>query len=67
MENKTERRGRPKDISLDEQPRKFRYRYNNYDGTEDVWTYDLDDFPNGPISVESNVKRKEGGKFKEIL
>ena len=35
-----------------EKPRKFQHIYKDDDGTESIWKYDLDKFPNGPISVE---------------
>lgn len=36
-----------------EKPRKFQVVYKDDDGTESIWKYDLDKFPNGPISVEN--------------
>jgi hypothetical protein len=39
-------------INKTEKPRKFEYVYKDDDGCESVWKYDLDKFPNGPISVE---------------
>ncbi len=35
-----------------EKPRKFQVVYKDDDGGESIWKYDLDKFPNGPISVE---------------
>ena len=35
-----------------EKPRKFEHIYKDDDGCESIWKYDLDKFPNGPISVE---------------
>ena len=35
-----------------EKPRKFEIVYKDDDGSESIWKYDLDKFPNGPISVE---------------
>jgi hypothetical protein len=35
-----------------EKPRKFQHVYKDDDGGESIWKYDLDKFPNGPISVE---------------
>lgn len=35
-----------------EKPRKFQHIYKDDDGGESIWKYDLDKFPNGPISVE---------------
>lgn len=36
-----------------DKPRKFQVVYKDDDGVESVWKYDLDKFPNGPISVEN--------------
>jgi len=36
-----------------EKPRKFEVVYKDDDGGESIWKYDLDKFPNGPISVEN--------------
>ncbi len=36
-----------------EKPRKFEHIYKDDDGSESIWKYDLDKFPNGPISVEN--------------
>ena len=36
-----------------EKPRKFEHIYKDDDGCESIWKYDLDKFPNGPISVEN--------------
>lgn len=53
-----ERRGRPKKLeTLIEEgtivmQRQFTREFKNDDGTIDVWKYDLDKFPNGPISTE---------------
>jgi hypothetical protein len=38
--------------SMKDKPRKFQHIYKDDDGVESVWKYDLDKFPNGPISVE---------------
>ena len=35
-----------------DKPRKFEHIYKDDDGCESIWKYDLDKFPNGPISVE---------------
>lgn len=43
---------RPSEKSPDK-PRKFQHVYKDDDGVESVWKYDLDKFPNGPISVEN--------------
>ena len=50
-----------------EKPRKFQHVYKDDDGGESIWKYDLDKFPNGPISVEhkypvgyeKNLKKKQ--------
>ena len=39
--------------SMKDKPRKFQHTYKDADGVESVWKYDLDKFPNGPISVEN--------------
>jgi hypothetical protein len=52
-----ERRGRPKEIVQEEKPRKYTKTYEDEDTTE-TWTFDLDKFPRGPISVE--IKYKNG-------
>ena len=36
-----------------EKPRKFEVVYKDDDGVESIWKYDLDKFPNGPISTET--------------
>ena len=36
-----------------DKPRKFQHVYKDDDGVESIWKYDLDKFPNGPISVEN--------------
>lgn len=38
---------------MKDKPRKFQHVYKDDDGVESVWKYDLDKFPNGPISVEN--------------
>jgi hypothetical protein len=38
---------------MKDKPRKFQHIYKDDDGFESVWKYDLDKFPNGPISVEN--------------
>ena len=38
--------------SAKDKPRKFEHIYKDDDGCESIWKYDLDKFPNGPISVE---------------
>jgi hypothetical protein len=39
--------------SSKDKPRKFQHVYKDDDGFESIWKYDLDKFPNGPISVEN--------------
>jgi len=39
--------------SKTDKPRKFEHIYKDDDGCESIWKYDLDKFPNGPISVEN--------------
>jgi hypothetical protein len=39
--------------SIKDKPRKFEVVYKDDDGFESVWKYDLNKFPNGPISVEN--------------
>ena len=39
-----------------DKPRKFQHIYKDADGCESIWKYDLDKFPNGPISVEYKWK-----------
>jgi len=39
--------------SIKDKPRKFEHIYKDDDGCESIWKYDLDKFPNGPISVEN--------------
>ncbi len=36
-----------------DKPTKFEHVYKDDDGVESIWKYDLDKFPNGPISVEN--------------
>jgi hypothetical protein len=45
------KRGRPSE-QIVETPTKFTRKYMNADGTDEIWTYDLDKKSNGPISVE---------------
>jgi hypothetical protein len=50
-------RGRPK-LPEDKPPqRKFTKTYVNDDGVVTHWKYDLDKFPNGPISVDVNYPK----------
>jgi hypothetical protein len=62
-----ERRGRPKEIVQEEKPRKYTKTYEDEDTTE-TWTFDLDKFPRGPISVEIKYKNgmdKKWGKMQK--
>lgn len=36
---------------LNEKPTKFKRNYKNDDGTTEIWNYDLEKFPSGPIEV----------------
>jgi FMN-dependent NADH-azoreductase len=45
------KRGRPSE-QIVEQPKKFTRKYQNADGTDEIWIYDLNKNPTGPISVE---------------
>lgn len=62
-----ENRGRPKTIGLEEaKPTKFERIYDNKDGTGQIWKYNLEVSPNGPISVEETGKRiNTTGKIEE--
>ena len=44
--------------SAKDKPRKFEHIYKDDDGCESIWKYDLDKFPNGPISVENKYPVK---------
>ena len=44
--------------SAKDKPRKFEHIYKDDDGCESIWKYDLDKFPNGPISVEQKYTAK---------
>jgi hypothetical protein len=62
-----ERRGRPKEIVQEEAPRKYTKTYEDEDTTE-TWTFDLDKFSRGPISVEIKYKNgidKKWGKMQK--
>jgi len=52
-----ERRGRPKETLPEDQLRKFTRVYED-DETIETWTFDLDKFDKGPISVD--IKYKNG-------
>jgi hypothetical protein len=54
-----ERRGRPKDVSIEEKPRKFTRVYED-ELTTETWTFDLDKNPNGPVLVD--IKYKAGAE-----
>lgn len=54
-----ERRGRPKETQLVDQPRKFNRVYED-DNTIETWKYDLDKFDKGPIEVD--IKYKPGAE-----
>ena len=49
--------------SVKDKPRKFEHIYKDDDGFESVWKYDLDKFPNGPISVEN---KNPAGYIKDL-
>jgi len=44
--------------NVKDKPRKFEHIYKDDDGCESIWKYDLDKFPNGPISVEHKYPAK---------
>lgn len=48
-----------------EKPRKFEVVYKDEDGSESIWKYDLDKFPNGPISVEQKYSAEYLKNLKE--
>jgi hypothetical protein len=48
-----------------ERPRKFEVVYKDDDGSESIWKYDLDKFPNGPISVENRYSAEYLKNLKE--
>ena len=51
--------------SVKDKPRKFEYIYKDEDGSESICKYDLDKFPNGPISVEQKYSAEYLKNFKE--
>jgi deoxyadenosine/deoxycytidine kinase len=59
-----ERRGRPKEIIQEEKPRKYTKVYEDEDMIE-TWTYDLNKFDKGPISVEIKYKVGAEKRIKE--
>jgi hypothetical protein len=50
-------KGRPKEMQLEDMPRKFLRIYED-DQTTETWKYDLDKFERGPIDVD--IKWKNG-------
>lgn len=42
-------------VSKSEKPKKFEYIFEDEEGSS-IWKYDLNKFPNGPISVEYKWK-----------
>ena len=56
-----ERRGRPKEIQIVDQPRKFTRVYED-DLAIETWKFDLDKFDRGPIEVD--IKYKAGAEKK---
>ena len=54
-----ERRGRPKEQPIVDQPRKFTRVYED-DYTIETWKFDLDKFSRGPIEVD--IKYKAGAE-----
>jgi hypothetical protein len=44
-------------LSKTEKPTKFEYIFED-DESKSIWKYDLDKFPNGPISVEHKYSAK---------
>ena len=54
-------RGRPKEIQMGDQPRKFNRVYED-DLTIETWKFDLDKFDRGPIEVD--IKYKAGAEKK---
>jgi hypothetical protein len=63
-------RGRPKNIEnlpTNILPkRQFTREYKNSDGSKDIWTYNLDKFSNGPISVETIYDKNQEATFRII-
>ena len=52
-------RGRPKEIQIEDQPRKFTRVYED-DNSIETWKFDLDKFDRGPIEVD--IKYKAGAE-----
>jgi len=44
--------GRPKENKSEDNPRQFVREHLSVDGKRNIWTYDLDKQPYGPVSVE---------------
>lgn len=59
-------RGRPKEQTLEEQPRKFTRVYEDEDIIE-TWTYNLDKFARGPIETEIKYKPGAEKRIKERI
>jgi len=53
-------------ISKPESARKFQHIFKDEDGCETIWKYDLDKFPNGPISVEVKYPPGYDKLYKEM-
>ncbi len=52
-------RGRPKEVQIEDQPRKFTRVYEDDDSIE-TWKFDLNKFDRGPIEVD--IKYKAGAE-----
>ena len=50
--------------SIKDKPRKFEHVYRDEEG-EYIWKYDLDKFPNGPISVENKYTSQFQAEMKK--
>ena len=59
-----ERRGRIKEQTEEDKPRKFTRVYEDED-TIETWTYNLDKFERGPIDVEIKYKAGAEKRIKE--
>jgi hypothetical protein len=44
--------GRPKEKTLEDNPKKFTREFHQKDGRVSIWKYDMDKFINGPSSIE---------------
>jgi len=62
-------RGRPPQQPQVEKITKFERFYNNYDGTTEIWKFDLDKQPNGPVEVnisyDKNILKELKSKEKK--